>query len=281
MELLRLCRDGRVRMSEQVAKHGKSLIQNSKRNRQLSEEENWLVHEQVCYALLDTGDIDEAKEIVEKLSLRFPKSLRVFLLQGALCECCEDYGKAQEVYERILQENEAHQGAMKRQCCVAKAQGDTEKAIGMLKKYLDVFMTDVEAWEELASLYLSMQMTKQAAFCYEEAILIQPQNPTNHLKYADLLYVLSNASTLHLLHQAIGYYSVVLDLTNGTSVHAKYGVLSCCDAIKSQGRGASAKLTEDEEKLLSKVSRELTTSYEERSPQLAVHLKATGITTTT
>ena len=74
------------------------------------------------------------------------------------------------------------QGAWKRLCCVSKAKGDTEESIRRLKKYLDVFCTDAEAWEELASLYLSLQMTKQACFCYEEMILIQPQSPTNHLR---------------------------------------------------------------------------------------------------
>ena len=31
------------------------------------------------------------------------------MLQGALCECCGDYDKAEEVYKKILEENEAHQ----------------------------------------------------------------------------------------------------------------------------------------------------------------------------
>ena len=31
------------------------------------------------------------------------------VLQGALCECCGDYDKAEEVYKKVLEENEAHQ----------------------------------------------------------------------------------------------------------------------------------------------------------------------------
>ena len=31
------------------------------------------------------------------------------MLQGALCECCGDYDKAEEVYKKVLEENEAHQ----------------------------------------------------------------------------------------------------------------------------------------------------------------------------
>ena len=251
------------------------------------------------------------------------------MLQGALCECCGDYDKAEEVYKKVLEENEAHQvgderererkvegsipdsyvffrqqqhepsapvltsssfffslllfflvspqGAWKRLCCVAKGRGDEEKAVKTLKEYLDVFCTDAEAWEELASLYLSLSMQKQASFCYEECVLIQPQNPSYHLKYADSLYSLSTPSTLHLARQAVGYYSVVLDLTNGSSVHAKYGLLCCLDAIRSQGRGSSSRLTEDEQKLAAKCARELEADYQEKCPALLAHLRATGI----
>ena len=255
------------------------------------------------------------------------QSSRVLVLQGALCECCGDYDKAEEVYKKVLEENEAHQvgdererevegsipvsyvffrqqqhepsapvltsssfffslllfflvspqGAWKRLCCVAKGRGDEEKAVKTLKEYLDVFCTDAEAWEELASLYLSLSMQKQASFCYEECVLIQPQNPSYHLKYADSLYSLSTPSTLHLARQAVGYYSVVLDLTNGSSVHAKYGLLCCLDAIRSQGRGSSSRLTEDEQKLAAKCARELEADYQEKCPALLAHLRATGI----
>ena len=145
----------------------------------------------------------------------------------------------------------------------------------MLKEYLDVFMTDPEAWEELASLYLSMSLLKQACFCYEELILIQPQNPNYHLKYADLLYSTASRENQHLLHEAIGYYSVVLDLTNGCSVHAMYGILSCAEAIKSQGRGQQCKLSEKEEELVEKATTKLIYLYENKQPELAQHVKGT------
>ena len=274
-QLLKLCRDAKVRLPEVVARHGLRLLERSSKS--LKDEELWLIHEQVCLALLDTGDIDEAKKVVLKLSRRFPKSLRVGVLEGTLCECCEDFDKAEEIYRAILEENEVHQGAWKRLSCVYKAKGDTRNAIDVLKKYLDVFMTDAEAWEELAFLYLLLQMTKQARFCYEELILIQPQNPIHHLRYADLLYTLSTSSTLHLLHQAIGYYGVVLDLTNGSSVHAMYGVLCCADSIRSQGRGAQGKLGDEEQALVSKVSTKLLHLYENNQANLVAHVKNTNL----
>lgn len=37
-----------------------------------------------------------------------------------------------------------------------KTKGDTGKAIELLRKYIDIFMTDTEAWAELADLYVQV-----------------------------------------------------------------------------------------------------------------------------
>ena len=72
-ELLRLCRDGKVRLPEQIARHGVRLVKSKEAKRKINDSELWLINEQVCYALLDTGEIDEATTIVKALAKRFPK----------------------------------------------------------------------------------------------------------------------------------------------------------------------------------------------------------------
>ncbi|KAG6390977.1 hypothetical protein SASPL_148723 [Salvia splendens] len=59
-------------------------------------------------------------------------------------------------------------------------------AIEWLNKYLEIFMADHDAWRELAEVYVSLQMYKQAAFCYEELLLSHPTIPLYHLSYADV-----------------------------------------------------------------------------------------------
>nr|GFA74796.1 ER membrane protein complex subunit 2 [Tanacetum cinerariifolium] len=73
-----------------------------------------------------------------------------------------------------------------RRVAMAKARGDILGAIDWLNKYLEIFMADHDAWRELAEIYVSLQMYKQAAFCYEELILSQPMIPLHHLAYADV-----------------------------------------------------------------------------------------------
>ena len=61
-----------------------------------------------------------------------------------------------------------------------QAQGENQKAISELVKYLKDFMADGEAWMELCDLYILEQDYAKAAFCCEELIL---QHPHNHLYY--------------------------------------------------------------------------------------------------
>ena len=43
-------------------------------------------------------------------------------------------------------------------------------------------MGDEEAWAELADLYSHLGLLRQAAFCCEEVILLNPQSFVNHLR---------------------------------------------------------------------------------------------------
>ena len=47
-------------------------------------------------------------------------------------------------------------------------------------------MMDREAWAQLADIYLSKQRYSEAAFCYEEMLMIEPNNPHLHYKYASV-----------------------------------------------------------------------------------------------
>jgi hypothetical protein len=50
----------------------------------------------------------------------------------------------------------------------------------------DRFMFDLDAWAELADLYVASGMYQQAAFCQEELITGAPHNYLHHLQYAEV-----------------------------------------------------------------------------------------------
>ncbi|CAG8628137.1 2833_t:CDS:2, partial [Paraglomus brasilianum] len=100
-------------------------------------------------------------------------------------------------------------------------------------KFLDVYYNDVEAWLELASLYLSQHLYQQAAFCLEELILLQPQNHFYHLKYAEVLYTSDN------IPLALKEYCRVIELCDDY-VRALYGIKLCTHKLRNPSSPASS-----------------------------------------
>jgi tetratricopeptide (TPR) repeat protein len=56
---------------------------------------------------------------------------------------------------------------------------------------------DVEAWLELADIYVSKQNFTKALFCYEEMLIIMPKNYLINLRYAETLYSSDFYANMH------------------------------------------------------------------------------------
>jgi len=93
------------------------------------------------------------------------------------------------------------------------------------------FCTDSEAWHELARIYLKLHMYDNAACCYEELILAEPQNYHFYVKYAEIKYT---AGGLENLRIALNYYSTAIELCKENNLAAFYGLLLTMDAISSK-----------------------------------------------
>ncbi|KAG9129238.1 hypothetical protein Leryth_006478 [Lithospermum erythrorhizon] len=184
-EYLCLIRKLKLRRSDKVLKHGISILNDSKARSALGREE-WTLYEQVAVAAMDCHSLEVAKDCIKVLQKKFPQSRRVERLQAMLLEAKGLWTEADKAYASLLEENTLDQVVHKRRAAMAKAQGNMLLAIEIITKYLEVFMADHEAWRELAEIYVSLQMYKQAAFCYEELILSQPTIPLYHLAYADV-----------------------------------------------------------------------------------------------
>ena len=62
----------------------------------------------------------------------------------------------------------------KRRIALLRSLDRSSEAIHDLIELLDSSPTDVEAWSELAELYISQGLYSQAAFCLEEVLLLAP-----------------------------------------------------------------------------------------------------------
>ncbi|XP_026449913.1 ER membrane protein complex subunit 2-A-like [Papaver somniferum] len=269
-EYLCLVRKLKVRRSDKVLKHGLSILNDSKKRSKLGGEE-WTLYEQVAIAAMDCQRTDIAMDCVKVLQKKFPESLRVGRLEGMLVEAKGSYEDADNIYEGLLEDNPLDQVIHKRRIAMSKAQGNISEAITRLNKYLEIFMADHDAWRELAEIYVSLQMYKQAAFCYEELILCQPTVPLYHLAYADVLYTIGG---LENLQNAKKYYASTIDLTGGKNTRALYGICLSSSAIGQLTKGCNKEEKEGTE-LQSLAATALEKDYKKRSSNKLPLLTAT------
>ncbi|TYI16368.1 hypothetical protein ES332_A08G250100v1 [Gossypium tomentosum] len=259
-EYLCLVRKLKVRRSEKVLKYGLSILNDPKKRSALGPEE-WTLYEQVAIAAMDCQCLNVAKDCKKALLKKFPESKRVGRLEGMLLEAKGLWAEAEKVYSSLLEDNPLDQVIHKRKVAMAKAQGNISGAIESLNKYLEIFMADHDAWRELAEIYVSLQMYKQAAFCYEELILSQPTVPLYHLAYADVLYTLGGLENLQTSKK---YYASTIDLTGGKNTRALLGVCLCTSAIGQVSKGRNKEDKESPE-LQSLAAKALEKEYRQKA----------------
>ncbi|KAJ9558085.1 hypothetical protein OSB04_012699 [Centaurea solstitialis] len=232
-EYLSLVRKLKLRRSDKVLNHGLTILNDPKKRSALGPDE-WTLYEQVAIAALDCQSLEVAKDCIKVLQKKFPESKRVGRLEAMLLEAKGSWAEAEKAYSSLLEDNPLDQVISMRRVAMAKARGDILGAIEWLNKYLEIFMADHDAWRELAEIYVSLQMYKQAAFCYEELILSQPMIPLYHLAYADVIYTIGG---LENLQTAKKYYASTVELTGGKNTRALFGICLCTSAIAQLTKG--------------------------------------------
>lgn len=118
----------------------------------------------------------------------------------------------------------------------------------MLNKYAEANQEDVEAWTELADMYLARQNYSKALYCFEEMLMQQPKNYQVNLKYAEMLYS-SRRDRLEDLVDARKYFMHAAMLREEGAlpcVRALFGVIKCCKAIKQLTNKSTAEVPVEE-----------------------------------
>ncbi|KAI8555936.1 hypothetical protein RHMOL_Rhmol05G0214500 [Rhododendron molle] len=269
-EYLCLVRKLKLRRSDKVLKHGLSILNDPGKRSSLGPEE-WTLYEQVAIAAMDCQCLDVAKDCIKVLQKRFPGSKRVGKLEAMILEAKGSWAEAEKAYSSLLEDNPLDQVILKRTATMEKAQGNLSGAVELLNKYLEIYMADQDAWRELGEIYVSLQMYKQAAFCYEELILSQPTNPLYHLAYADVLYTLGG---LENVQSAKKYYASATDLTGGKNTRALFGICLCTHAIGQLTKGRN-KEDKDSSELQSLAATALEKDYKRIAPAKLSSLTST------
>ncbi|XP_050677841.1 ER membrane protein complex subunit 2-A-like isoform X2 [Leptidea sinapis] len=184
--------------------------------------EKYLILEQLIMADLDCNYPMLAAKWIEMLDADFPDSLRVMKFKSMWYEAHDNYEQAFGILNKIIKADEINAPpALKRCIAITKAMGMTNEAITKLVEYLNQFMSDMEAWQELSELYLQVQEYSRAAFCIEELILHQPHNHLFHQRLADIRYTMGGVENMEL---AKTYYCQTLKL-NPNNMRALLGLI--------------------------------------------------------
>ena len=104
-----------------------------------------------------------------------------------------------------------------------------DQAIHELNSYLEVFQNDLEVWEELTDVYLSMQQFAKAAYCYEEVLLNTPENFWVVLRYGEMIYSAGGLEKFTLARK----YFIQAFVLNPKCIRALWALLQCTVTINS------------------------------------------------
>ncbi|CAK0782567.1 hypothetical protein CVIRNUC_005779 [Coccomyxa viridis] len=237
---LQLVRELKVRDSENVALLGSKLLKHHRSK--LQTEELWLIMEQVAIAAIDTRALKLAADLIKSIKEKFPDSERSTRLAEMFLEARGSYEQAEALILEQLEEAPESQMLLKRQVALEKTKGNLSGAIEMLRKYVETFQTDREAWEELGHLYLEAQMYPQAATCYEELLMHQPASAATHVQYADVLYTIGGPANYQT---ACTHYSAAIDISSGQNARALYGLCAASAQLKGDSKGRDGKVPPD------------------------------------
>lgn len=95
------------------------------------------------------------------------------------------------------------------QVAVEKSRGNLSGAIELLRKYIDTYMLDKAAWEELGELYLQVRILVHAVFAAEfQKELVHKRHLVCsafclHVMSAGFLSLPAAAHSIHLLHSCL------------------------------------------------------------------------------
>ncbi|KAJ3100024.1 ER membrane complex subunit 2 [Phlyctochytrium bullatum] len=201
-----------------------------------SDLERFAIYEQVFVAALDTGHLEVARELLNKIQKKFPPktSNRSMLLAGLLAEAEGDDAGAIQQYQAVLKDNETYLLVRKRVVALYWAAGKRNEAITALNKVVDSYAQDFEAWSQLAAYYLACSMFQQAAFAMEECLVYRPGYHLVQLQYADLM------KTVGRDELALKYYCSALEICKD-NVRALYGIRLTAAAVLKKGSAGAGK----------------------------------------
>lgn len=128
-------------------------------------------------AMLRLGELDEAKEVLDRAEKRFGSNADTTFLRAFHAELVGDYDEARQLYHKAMQLDHNHAEAAFRLAHWHQTWGDEDEALDLYEQLRGAQPTYAHALLNLGNLYEDMQRYDQAVECYREVLASIPNHP--------------------------------------------------------------------------------------------------------
>ena len=239
----------------------KNHIQNfmSKYKNHIGIEENFL-YKKLFFINLELKNYKESYNILIKLIKDFGRERKLLRMYGEESEIDPKGGDIpMRQYKSMMINDQNDNEGIKKYIYFMKLSMDLNDKqtindyVELWNLYLDAYMNDPEAYNELSQVYLMVNEYDKAIFCLEELLLHTPNDYKVLNKIGDIYCSKNNLADAKT---AIKFYSRSI-LINPTP-RAFFGIQNCCSIIEKKKK----KLDESTQKLLDISKNELKKLYE-------------------
>lgn len=198
-------------------------------NRQDLQGENiYQMLEAMLHASIENKQWTITKVIESILYRDFEADTKIIRNNATFLNALGKRNKAKTILTKLVQENLFDYESLKRRIAILRAEDNINQVITELNKYLEENCLDKEAWLELADIYMEHMNYEKALFCFEELLIIDPENLNNMMRVAELYYTIGN--TVENQTYARKYFSFIL-LTDENSLRAAYNLKTTCKVL--------------------------------------------------
>ena len=247
-----------IKTNQQTSVFLKNHIENfmAHYKKQIGVEGNFLL-KKLFFIYLEIKNFKDAHNILIKLIKEFGKDKQLLRMYGEECEINPKGGDIpMRNYKSLMINDQNDNESIKKYILFMKLSIDLNNKqtindyIDLWNEYLEVYMNDPFAYNELSEVYLMVNEYDKAAFCLEELLLYSPNDYKILNKIGDIYTSKNNAEDAKT---AIKFYarSILIQPTP----RAFFGIQNCASIIK--------KLDEKTKKLVNISKKELSKMYED------------------
>jgi DNA-directed RNA polymerase subunit alpha len=136
-------------------------------------------------AILQSGDLDEAEEVLKKAVSKFGESADTTFLKGFHTELNGDYEEAKKLYEKAIDQDPDHANALFRLARWHATWGEELKAVALYERCREQEPTFANALLNLGNLYEDHAEYDKATDCYRQVLRYAPSHARARLFLKD------------------------------------------------------------------------------------------------